>query len=158
MSGQQSRELKECLVAEEEGVSSETGYKLASEDEEHESTLEDDAGENGPASHAASSGQSKKKSKRAKKMKDPNRPKGPVSPFIRFSNDMKAQMKNENKNMSFGDTSREISKLWKGLAGHEKELYQERFNREKEKYELAMQKYQPSEEFLALKEAEVEKK
>ena len=148
MSGHQSKEPEEFLVALEEGLSSETVDKLAreaeGEDEERESTQEEDTGENDPASHGASSGQPKKKYKRVKKLKDPNRPKGPVSPFIRFSNDMKAKMKNENKNMSFGDTSREISKLWKGLAGDKKELYQERFNREKEEYELAMQTYQPT--------------
>ena len=45
-----------------------------------------------------------------------------------------------------------MSKLWEVLSVDEKELYRQRYNRDKEEYKIAMQTYQPSEEFLAMKD------
>jgi len=80
-------------------------------------------------------GGGKKKAKRAKK--DPNAPKGPMNAYMLFANSVRAQVREENPDLSMTEVSKEISQKyksldedemakWKGKAGEAKEDYKKK--------------------------------
>ena len=78
-----------------------------------------------PALSAASKKGSKKDSGRKRKVrakKDPNAPKRAMSAYILFSNDHRAQVKEEKPDMKFGEIARELADRWKNASPKDKEV------------------------------------
>ena len=73
---------------------------------------------------SASKKSSKKESQGRKKRskKDPNAPKRAMSAYILFSNDHRAQVKEEKQGLKFGDIARELASRWKTCSPGEKSV------------------------------------
>jgi hypothetical protein len=52
--------------------------------------------------------------------KDPNAPKRAMSAYILFSNDHRAQVKEEKQGLKFGEIARELADRWKSCTQQEK--------------------------------------
>lgn len=55
---------------------------------------------------------------------EPPPPKKVVSVYVQFCNKHRAILKNKNPDMSFGDISKELGKMWRSLSKQEKDNYQ----------------------------------
>ena len=67
---------------------------------------------------------SKASAKKKKAKKDPNAPKRGKSSFMFFSNEVRAQIKADNPDLSFGDLGRTIGSKFKALEADEKKKYE----------------------------------
>ena len=63
---------------------------------------------------------SKKGKAKGKAKKDPNAPKRGKSSFMFYSTEMRAKIKEENPDLSFGDLGRKIGEMFKALSPEEK--------------------------------------
>jgi hypothetical protein len=84
-----------------------------------------------------------KKEKDASKKKDKNAPKRGSSAFIIFGNDIRAKIKQENPDASFGEIGKLISEKWKALSDAEKAPYEEKAAKDRLRYEKEMKSYVP---------------
>ena len=84
----------------------------------------------------ASSSNKNKKGKVQKK--DPNAPKKPLSSFMIFSNEVRAQIKKDHPEMTFGELGKKIGELFRALSSDKKLKYEDLAKKEKEKYKQAM--------------------
>jgi len=100
--------------------------------------------------HPNSSEDEKPKKKRKKVKKDPNAPKKPCSAFFHFSKKMRATIKEQNPNASFGEIGKLIGAAWRELAADQKKTFEEAAEQDKHRYEKENAAY------LAKKESESE--
>jgi len=97
-----------------------------------------------PGGRSKSTRKVKKPAKPAKAAKDPNKPKLPLSSYMRFVNDKRAGIKEENPNAGIGDIAKIAGKMWKEIDEDEKERYESEYRKEKEKYNRLMEDYVPA--------------
>lgn len=76
----------------------------------------------------------KKGTKKAKKEKDPNAPKRPLTAFMFFSKDVRATVKAENPNMTFGELGTAIAAKWAKATPAEKKKYEAQAAKDKTRY------------------------
>ena len=62
------------------------------------------------------------KAKKAKKA-DGEKKKRPLSGFMKFSQQHRAQVKEENPDISFGEVGRKLGEMWRALSDEEKEAF-----------------------------------
>jgi len=74
-----------------------------------------------------------KKSK--KRFKDPNAPKRPPSAFFIFCADFRQKVKSESPGLSIGDTAKKLGEMWNSSAAEEKQPYEKKAAKLKEKYD-----------------------
>ena len=91
-------------------------------------------------------------STKGKAKKDPNAPKRGKSSFMFYSTEMRAKIKEENPDLSFGDLGRKIGEMFKALSPEEKAKYEKKAAGAKQKYEAEMKTYNATAK--AAKEAE----
>jgi structure-specific recognition protein 1 len=96
---------------------------------------------------------SKKKNK-----KDPNAPKRPMTAFMYFSLDMRAKLKEENPDLSFGELGKLVGQRYKEISEEEKKKYESKANADKMRYEAEMKKYSPPDVDSGSEEASSSKK
>ena len=74
------------------------------------------------------SGKQKKAHKPSKKRKvlRPGGLKRPLSPYLEFIKERRLQVTEENSDISFGDLSKELGRMWKELDASSKSVYEER--------------------------------
>jgi len=72
--------------------------------------------------------------KAKKKKKDPNAPKKAMSSFMLFSNAIRAQVKEENPGLTFGDTAKHIGKRFRELLQEEKTSWEEKASQDKQRF------------------------
>ncbi|XP_068644743.1 high mobility group B protein 6-like [Aristolochia californica] len=77
--------------------------------------------------------------KRRKKQRDPLRPKHPMSAFFLFSNDRRAALLAENKNLL--EVSKMLGEEWSNMKEHKKAPYEEIARKQKEEYLRQMEIY-----------------
>ncbi|EEF51321.1 high mobility group B protein 13 [Ricinus communis] len=100
--------------------------------------------------------ETEKENKKTKKEKDPLKPKQPMSAFFLFSNERRASLLAENKNV------REVAKIageqWKNMTEEQKGPYEEMAKRNKLRYMQEMEAYKQKkdEEAMNLKKEEEE--
>jgi len=82
----------------------------------------------------------KKKSKKRQK-KDKNMPKRAMTAYIFFSNDHRDEVKKNNPEIKFGEVAKELSRMWKEAGPGEKKKYDERAQKDKQRYEKEMVDY-----------------
>jgi hypothetical protein len=93
------------------------------------------------SSKTSSAGGKKKKAK-----KDPNAPKRGKSSFMFYSNEIRATIKEENPDLSFGDLGKLIGSKFKALEADEKEKYTDLAQKDKERYQKEMAGYKVKQE------------
>jgi len=79
----------------------------------------------------------KKKRKTTKSKKDPAEPKKAKSAYMFFGDDERKKIKEENKDMAFGEVNKLIGERWKELTDDEKKPYTEKYNEAKKQADAA---------------------
>ncbi|KAJ4823729.1 High mobility group B protein 6 [Turnera subulata] len=88
--------------------------------------------------------EAEKDTKKSKKEKDPLKPKQPMSAFFMFSNERRAALLAENKNVT--EVAKMIGEEWKNLTQKQKEPYEKMAKINKEKYVQEMEAYKQKKE------------
>ncbi|KAL0547011.1 hypothetical protein IC582_016932 [Cucumis melo] len=100
--------------------------------------------------------EAEKENKKKKKEKDPLKPKQPMSAFFLFSNERRASLVAENKNIV--ELAKIAGEEWKNMTEEQKGPYEEMAKKNKEKYmqEMEIYKQKKEEEAAILKKEEEE--
>ncbi|XWS48826.1 hypothetical protein CRYUN_Cryun13aG0109800 [Craigia yunnanensis] len=100
--------------------------------------------------------EAEKESKRTKKERDPLKPKQPMSAFFLFSNERRAALLAENKNVL--EAAKITGEEWKNITDEQRGPYEEMAKKNKEKYMQEMEVYRQKkeEEALSLRKEEEE--
>ncbi|KAI8855342.1 high mobility group box domain-containing protein [Chytridium lagenaria] len=77
----------------------------------------------------------------SRKKKDPNAPKKPMSPYLIWSNENRARIKEENPDAGFGDIGKLLGAEWKQVGESEKEAYKKMADKDKARYEKEVKTY-----------------
>ena len=89
------------------------------------------------------------KKNKPKKLKDPNAPKKPVNGYIRFSQEKRATVKEENPEMKGAEITKKLAEMWKALSDKKKEKYNSKYKTELDSWKEEMKGYEaPSTEEL----------
>ena len=81
--------------------------------------------------------------KRKKSKKDPNAPKKAQSAYILFASKMRSKVKEENPEAGFGELTKLVSERFKNLSPEERKEWDQRADRDKQRYKTEMASYQP---------------
>jgi structure-specific recognition protein 1 len=84
--------------------------------------------------------------KRGKKKKDPNAPKRALTSYILYGNAVRAQLKAENPDFSFGELNKRIAADYKNLSAEERKQWDNKAAKEKERYQEEMAAYSAPED------------
>lgn len=76
-----------------------------------------------------------------KKYKDPNAPKRPPSAFFIFCSEYRPKVKGETPGLSIGDVARRLGEMWNGTASEDKQPFEKKAAKLKEKYEKEVAAY-----------------
>jgi len=76
-----------------------------------------------------------------KKFKDPNAPKRPPSAFFIFCSEFRPKVKGESPGLSIGDVAKRLGEMWNGTASEDKQPYEKKAAKLKEKYEKDIAAY-----------------
>ncbi|KAL1774986.1 High mobility group B1 [Sigmodon hispidus] len=76
-----------------------------------------------------------------KKFKDPNAPKRPPSAFFLFCSEYHPKIKGEHPGLSIGDVAKILGEMWNNTAADDKQLYEKKADKLKEKYEKDIAAY-----------------
>ncbi|XP_038882160.1 high mobility group B protein 6-like [Benincasa hispida] len=100
--------------------------------------------------------ETEKENKKKKKQKDPLKPKQPMSAFFLFSNERRASLLDENKNVL--EVAKIAGEEWKNMTEEQRGPYEEMAKKNKEKYmqEMEIYKQKKEEEAAILKKEEEE--
>ncbi|GLT78124.1 hypothetical protein SLA2020_496700 [Shorea laevis] len=100
--------------------------------------------------------EAEKENKKTKKEKDPLKPKHPMSAFFLFSNERRAALLAENKNVL--EVAKITGEEWKAMTEEQRGPYEEMARKNKEKYmqEMEVYKQRKEEEAMNLKKEEEE--
>ncbi|XP_040179744.1 high mobility group protein B3 [Rana temporaria] len=79
--------------------------------------------------------------KGGKKKKDPNAPKRPPSGFFLFCSEFRPKIKSTNPGISIGDIAKKLGEMWNNLSDGEKQPYNIKAGKLKEKYEKDVADY-----------------
>ncbi|NXR57701.1 HMGB2 protein, partial [Rhadina sibilatrix] len=72
------------------------------------------------------------------KKKDPNAPKRPPSAFFLFCSEHRPKIKNDHPGLSIGDTAKKLGEMWSEQSAKDKQPYEQKAAKLKEKYEKAI--------------------
>jgi len=75
------------------------------------------------------------KGMKKKRFKDPNAPKRPPSAFFIFCADFRPKVKSDNPGLSIGDTAKKLGEMWNSSSAEEKQPYEKKAAKLKEKYD-----------------------
>ncbi|CAI5693063.1 high mobility group protein B1b isoform X2 [Oreochromis niloticus] len=75
------------------------------------------------------------KGQKKKRFKDPNAPKRPPSAFFLFCADFRPKIKSEYPGLSIGDTAKKLGEMWNSSSAEEKQPYEKKAAKLKEKYD-----------------------
>lgn len=81
------------------------------------------------------------KGQKKKRFKDPNAPKRPPSAFFIFCADFRAKVKSESPGLSIGDTAKKLGEMWNSSSAENKQPYEKKAAKLKEKYDKDMIAY-----------------
>lgn len=91
--------------------------------------------------------------KGGKRKKDPNAPKRPPSGFFLFCSDFRPKIKSTNPGISIGDIAKKLGEMWNNLSDGEKQPYNIKAGKLKEKYEKDVADYKSKGKFDGAKVA-----
>ncbi|XP_062242174.1 high mobility group-T protein-like [Platichthys flesus] len=75
------------------------------------------------------------KGQKKKRFKDPNAPKRPPSAFFLFCADFRPKVKIETPGLTIGDTAKRLGEMWNGSSAENKQPYEKKAAKLKEKYD-----------------------
>lgn len=96
--------------------------------------------------HEDEEGGKKKRQKKEKKEKDPNAPKGATTSYMLFSNEIRSSVKAENPGASVTELSKLIGAKWREMTAEEKEPYEEKARKDKQRFIEETKAYKASKE------------
>uniref|UniRef100_A0A452E8I8 High mobility group protein B2 n=1 Tax=Capra hircus TaxID=9925 RepID=A0A452E8I8_CAPHI len=73
--------------------------------------------------------------------KDPNAPKRPPSAFFLFCSEHRPKIKSEHPGLSIGDTAKKLGEMWSEQSAKDKQPYEQKAAKLKEKYEKDIAAY-----------------
>ncbi|EGW08959.1 TRAF family member-associated NF-kappa-B activator [Cricetulus griseus] len=76
-----------------------------------------------------------------KKFKDPNAPKRPPSAFFLFCSEYRPKFKGEHPGLSIGDVAKKLGEMWNNTAADDKQPYEKKAAKLKEKHEKDIAAY-----------------
>ncbi|ELV14266.1 High mobility group protein B1 [Tupaia chinensis] len=76
-----------------------------------------------------------------KKFKDPNTPKRPPSAFFLFCSEYSPKIKGEHPGLPIGDVTKKLGEMWNNTGADEKQPYEKKAAKLKEKYEKDIAAY-----------------
>ncbi|KAJ1847340.1 Non-histone chromosomal protein 6 [Coemansia sp. RSA 2611] len=76
-----------------------------------------------------------KVTKKKRTKKDPNAPKRALSAYMFFSQDRRAQVQEDNPNVTFGQIGKILGGLWKEMNEEQKKPYQDKAKKDQARYE-----------------------
>ncbi|XP_040035915.1 high mobility group protein B1a [Gasterosteus aculeatus] len=76
-----------------------------------------------------------------KKFKDPNAPKRPPSAFFIFCAEYRSKVKGETPGLTIGDVAKKLGEMWNGTASEDKQPFEKKASKLKEKYEKDVAAY-----------------
>nr|2GZK_A Chain A, Sex-determining region on Y / HMGB1 [synthetic construct] len=82
-----------------------------------------------------------RKGETKKKFKDPNAPKRPPSAFFLFCSEYRPKIKGEHPGLSIGDVAKKLGEMWNNTAADDKQPYEKKAAKLKEKYEKDIAAY-----------------
>jgi hypothetical protein len=114
-----------------------------SEEEEDEEEEEEDPPPKPAKKKAAKEKPAKaeKEDKKGRKKKDPNEPKRASSAFMHFSSAKRAEVKENNPGIAFGEVGKKLGEMWKTLSADDKKEFDALAAKDKQRYEKAMEEY-----------------
>lgn len=89
--------------------------------------------------------------------KMPGAPKQPLSGYVHFLNDRRESVKKECPDISFADISKKMANEWSQLGAEDKQAYNERAEKDKERYAKDFLAYQGTDEYKNYMEAQEQK-
>ena len=90
--------------------------------------------------------------KAPKLKKDPNAPKPAVNSYIMYSRDNRSDVKEENPQMKAIDITKKLAEMWRSADEELKQEYKEKSEKDKKRYEVELETYEPKEGFQNPKE------
>ncbi|XP_035670639.1 high mobility group protein 20A-like isoform X1 [Branchiostoma floridae] len=96
--------------------------------------------------------------KRKRVTKDVNAPKAPLTGYVRFLNERREKMRQDNPNVPFPEITRMLGNEWSKLAPHEKQQYLDEAEKDKERYMKELEEYQQTEAYKLFQKKQQEKK
>jgi len=84
-----------------------------------------------------------KKERKPRKKKDPNAPKRPKSAWMYFGEEMRPKIKVEHPGVQQKEILQLLGEKWKELTDEEKEPYQKKAKKDKNRYETEKANYKP---------------
>ncbi|XP_070537426.1 high mobility group protein 20A-like [Ptychodera flava] len=96
--------------------------------------------------------------KRRKHIKDINAPRAPLTGYIRFLNDRREKVRNENPTLSFPEITKMLGNEWSKLSQSEKQRYLDEAEKDKERYMKELEQYQQTDSYRLFAKKLQEKK
>ncbi|XP_071767921.1 high mobility group protein B1a [Centroberyx gerrardi] len=81
------------------------------------------------------------KGDKKKRFKDPNAPKRPPSAFFIFCAEFRPKVKGESPGLSIGDVAKKLGEMWNSTAAEDKQPFEKKAAKLKEKYEKDIAAY-----------------
>lgn len=92
-------------------------------------------------SHGKQKNKATNEKKRKRTLKDENAPKLPISAYVRFLNERREQIRNDNAGLSYLEITKMLSAEWKEMEAQDKEVYSIEAEKEKEQYQKDLDAY-----------------
>ncbi|XP_041356179.1 high mobility group protein 20A-like [Gigantopelta aegis] len=89
--------------------------------------------------------------KRKKNMKDVNAPKQPLTGYVRFVNERRQALRQENPNLIFSEITKMLGAEWSKLPPQEKQRFLDEADKDKERYLKEIEAYQKTESYRTFK-------
>ncbi|XP_054265055.1 high mobility group protein 20A-like [Macrosteles quadrilineatus] len=110
--------------------------------------------ENGAVKKASTT----KGKKRKRTVRDQTAPKMPLTGYVRFLNDRRETVRNENPNMPFSEITKILAGEWSNLPAEEKQQYLDAADQDKERYNEEMNAYKKTEAYRLFTQKQANKK
>ncbi|XP_014671224.1 PREDICTED: high mobility group protein 20A-like [Priapulus caudatus] len=98
------------------------------------------------------------KGKKRKRARDENAPKQPLTGYVRFLNDRREKVREDNPNATFADITKILATDWGKLLPEEKQRYLDEADKDRERYAKELEQYQQTEAYKIFLKKQAEKK
>ncbi|XP_046662410.1 high mobility group protein 20A-like [Homalodisca vitripennis] len=111
-----------------------------------------------PENGSARKGSATKSKKRKKTIKDHTAPRQPLTGYIRFLNDRRDTVRNENPNLPFAEITKLLAGEWMNLPTDEKQQYLDAAEQDRERYLQELSAYKKTEAYRLFTQKQANRK
>uniref|UniRef100_A0A1B6KX33 HMG box domain-containing protein n=1 Tax=Graphocephala atropunctata TaxID=36148 RepID=A0A1B6KX33_9HEMI len=111
-----------------------------------------------PENGSTKKGSGTKGKKRKKTMKDHTAPRQPLTGYIRFLNDRRDTVRNENPSLPFAEITKLLAGEWMNLPADEKQQYLDAAEQDRERYLQELNAYKKTEAYRLFTQKQADKK